>query len=236
MDSTQKQSEDRGRRLKVVFVWLAILLLSSFWLTVRGASDPMSLVVIPQVPREGEPIIATFKLKNQSVDALVMGYQFYANGKLLTEGTTAIAPSSGKTYKYAYENSVTLGGRINFVVRSKSEDGVYEKFLSSPPYPPQVWSSFVSFASFSTSVMSFMSSMTYYDSTFGGGIEFNVGILISIVLIGLLIFLELTQPQLQEKTIAILGRLRLRFPTLTWISFIIFMGLVYTRIVMILAT
>ena len=236
MDSTQKQSEDRGIRLKVVFVWLAILLLGSFWLTVRGASDPMSLVVIPQVPREGEPIIATFKLKNQSVDALAMGYQFYANGELLMEGTTAIAPSSGKTYKYAYENSVTLGERINFVVRSKSEDGIYEKFLSSPPYPPQVWSSFVSFASFSTSVMSFMSSMTYYESTFGGGIEFNVGIFITIVLIGLLIFLELTRPQLQEKTIAILGRLRLRFPTLTWISFIIFMGLVYTRIVMILAT
>jgi len=236
MDSTQQQNEDRGRRLKVVFVWLAILLLGSFWLTVQGDSDPMSLVVIPQVPREGEPIIATFKLKNQSVDALSTGYQFYASGELLMEGATAIAPGSGKTYKYAYENPITLGGRINFVVRSKSEDGVYEKFLSSPPYPPQVWSSFISFASFSTSVMSSMSSMTYYGSTFGGEMDFNVGILVTIVLMGLLIFLEITRPRLQEKTIAILGRLRLRFPTLTWILFIIFMGIIYTRIAMIVAT
>jgi len=78
--------------------------------------------------------------------------------------------------------------------------------------------------------------MTYYDSTFGSEREFNVGILVTIVLIGLLIFLEISRPQLQGKTIAILGRLRLRFPTLTWILFIIFVGIVYSRIVMIAST
>lgn len=236
MNSTAEQNKDRGTRLKMVTVWLAILLLGSFWLTVRGTSDPVSMAVIPQVPREGESIIATFKLNNQSSDALVTRYQFYANGELLKEGSTTIVPGFGKTYKYAYKNPVPLGERLSFIVRTQSEQGDYEKFLSLPPFPPQVASSFVSFASFSTSVMSFMSTMTYYQSTMGTNIGFNVGLLYTIVLIALLIFSELTQPLLQGKTIAILKRLRLRFNTVTWVLFIIFMGIVYTKVVMILAT
>ncbi len=236
MSNTPQQNKDRGTRLRVVIIWMAILLLGSFWLTARGTSDPVSLVVIPQVPREGEPIITTFKLNNPYSDALVTGYQFYANGELLMEGTTSIAPGSDKTYKYAYQNPVPLGERLNFVVRTQSELGDYEKYLSSPPYPPQVWSSFVSFASFSTSVMSSISSMTYYQGTFGGDVAFNVGLLSTIVLIVLLVFLELSQPLLRNKTTTILKRLRLRFNTVTWILFIIFVGIVYTQVVLILAT
>ena len=114
--------------------------------------------------------------------------------------------------------------------------GSCERVVSLPSYPPQIWSSFVSFASFSTSVMCFMGSMTYYQSSFGSGIGFNVGLLCAIVLIGLLIFLELTQLLLRGKTVTILGRLRLRFNTVTWILFIIFMRIVYTTLAMILAT
>ncbi len=236
MNSTLEQGKDRSTRLKVVIVWLAILLLGSFWLTVMGTSDQVSMAVIPQVPREGEPIIAVFKLNNQASETLVTRYLFYANGELLMEGTTTIAPGSSKTYKYAYKNPVPLGERLNFVVRVKSERGDYEKSLSSPPYPPQVWSSFVSFASFSTSVMNFMATQTYYQSTFGSETAFNVGLFHTIILMALLVFLELSQPLLREKNIAILGRLRLRFSTVTWILFIIFMGIVYTKVVMILVT
>lgn len=236
MIGTVKQSKERNTGLKVVFIWLVILLLGSFWLTVRGTSDPVSMTVIPQVPREGEPIMVTFKLNNQSANTLVTRYHFYADGELLKEGTTTIAPGSGKTYKYAYENLVPLGERLNFVVRSESEEGYYEKYLSTPPYPPQVMSSFVSFASFSTSVMSSMASMTYYNTAFGGNIGFNVGLLYTAVLIVLLIFMELSKPLLKGKTIAILGRLRLRFSIITWILFIVLVGIVYTKAFMIIAT
>jgi hypothetical protein len=57
-----------------------------------------------------------------------------------------------------------------------------------------------------------------------------------IVLIGLLVFLELIRPTLQKKTVPILGRLKSRFDTVTWILATIFIGMVYTRIAMILAT
>ena len=231
-----EQSKNRAMGFKLAILWMAILLLGSFWLTVRGTSDPVAMAVIPQAPREGEPVLATFKLNNPSSEAAVTSYQFYANGELLKEGATTIAPGSGKTYKYAYENPLRMGEQLNFVVRTQSEQGNYERAVSSPPYPPQVWSSFVSFASFSTSVMTSMSTMTYYQSTFGTDMGLNVGIIATIVLIALLIFLELSQPVVEGKAVAVLGRLRIRFSTVTWILFIIFMGIVYTRVVMILAT
>jgi len=224
----------RDIKLKIIIIWLVILLMGSFWLTVRVSSDPVTLAVLPEVPREEEPIIATFKLNNPSSQSVSTEYQFYANGELMKEGATIIPPHSSKLYQYAYKNPLLLGEQVNFMVRANSPLGSSEKVVSLPSYPPQIWSSFVSFASFSTSMMGFMSSMTYYQSSFGSGIAFNVGLLVTIVLIGLLIFLELTQPLLKERTIAILGRLRLRFNTVTWILFIIFMGILYTKVVMIL--
>ena len=230
------QSENRGTVFKLAILWLAILLVGSFWLTVRGSSDTVVLTVIPQAPREGEPILATFKLNNPLPHSLVAEYQFYANGELLKEGATTIAPTSSKSYQYAYANPLRLGEQLNFMVSTQSEPGNYERVISSPPYPPQVWSSFVSFASFSTSVMSSMSTMTYYQSTFSEDMGLNIGLLASFALLGLLIFLELTRASLQQRTVATLGRLRIRFSTVTWILLFIFLGMVYTKVVMILAT
>ena len=226
----------RGIKLKITIIWLAILLMGSFWLTMRTGSDAVNLAVVPEVPREGEPIIATFKLNNPSPQAISTEYQFYANGELMQEGVATLVPDSGKTYQYAYRNLLQLGEQVNFVVKTESAQGSYEKIVSLPAYPPQILSSFVSFASFSTSMMSFMSSMVYYQGSFGSDMGFNVGLLSTVVLIGLLIFLELTQPLLREKTIAILGRLGIRFNTVSKILFIIFIAMVYTRVVMILAT
>ncbi len=226
----------RGIKLKIIIIWLAILLMGSFWLTVRATSDPVNLAVVPEVPREGKPIIATFKLNNPASQTVCTEYQFYANGELMKEGTTTIPPGSSKLYQYAYKNPLLLGERVSFVVKTMSPRGSHEKAVSLPSYPPQIWSSFVSFASFSTSMMGFMTSSTYYQSSFSSGMGFNVGILVNVVLIGLLIFLELTQPLLQERTVTILGRLRLRFNSVTWILFIVFMGIVYTKVVMIIAT
>lgn len=234
MEHTREKS--RSICFKLVLLYLTMLVLGSFWLTVVNTSDAVRMVVIPQIPKEGEPVIATFRISNPLSDALITKYQFYINGQLWKEGTTTIDPRSSKTYKYAYENPIPLGEALTFLVRTKSAMGQFEESLSSPPYPPQVWSSFVSFASFSTSLMSSMSSMTYYQSTFGAETGFNLGLLFSIVLIVLLIFLELTQPLLYQKDITILGRFRLGFATVTWILLIIFMGIVYTKVVMIIAS
>jgi len=238
-----EQSKNRGMRLKLAIIWLSILLLGGFWLTMEGTSEPVTMAVLPQVPREGEPVLTIFKLNNPSSSPLVTRYQFYANGELIKEGVATISPKSAKTYKYAYENPLEIGSQLNFMVRTQSELGNHEKILSTPAYPPQIWSSFVSFASFSTSVMSSFSTMTYFMTYFQsfqgtsiGGLELNAGVICSLVLIGLLAFMEITRPMVLNKNIAVLGRLKLRFGTVTWILLIIFLGIVYTKVVMIFTT
>ena len=229
--------EDRkDLHFKLAIVSLSILLVGSFWLTIRVSSDPVSMVITSGVPRVGEPVLATFKLSNPSSQPLLTNYQFYANGELLEVGTATIAPATYEVHRYAYKNPLQIGERLNFVIRTESKLGNHERVVSSPPYPPQIWSSFVSFASFSTSLMSSMSTMTYYQSTFGSQISFNLGLLFTLVLAALLIFLELSQPLLRQRTVTVLGRLRLRFGTVTWILFTIFMGIFYTKIVMIIST
>ena len=192
--------------------------------------------MLPEVPREGEPIICTFKLNNPTSEATTIEYSFYANGELLQHGTSTLGPHTSKTYQYVYKNPLELGEQVNFVVRAESEGITCEKIVSLPAYPPQIMTSFVSFASFSTSVMGFMASSTYYESSFGAIDEgLNVGLVISIVLIILLIFLELSEPVLAGGIYVVLRRLRIRFSTMTAILFIIFIGIVYTKIMMILA-
>lgn len=225
MDKTRK-----ALTYKITVTVLGILLLGSFWLSAKMITDPVSLVVEPSVPREGEPVIATFKLNNPSSQVSPVNYQFYVNGELLTEGTAVIDPLSQKTYKYAYENQMILGEQLSFLVKTQSENGNYERVVSTPQYSPQIWSSFVSFASFSTSVMSSMSTMVYYQSAFGTDLGTNIGTLISIVLIIMLIFLELSQPLLASRNIAILGHMRIRFSTVSWILLLIVTGIIYTAI------
>ena len=234
--------EEKGKAFiyKITIVSLGILLLGSFWLSLKMAAEPVNLVIRPAVPREGEPVLATFKLNNPTSQALLTNYQFYVEDRLVAEGATTIAPVSEKTYEYAYENPLKLGEQLNFRVNSQSEYGNYERIVSLPPYPPQIWSSFTSFASFSTSVMSSMSTMAYYRSTFGGDIGLNVGIIVSLVLICLLIFMELSHPvvennpTLRNQAVTMLSRMRLRFSTVTWILLIISLGIVYTTVIAII--
>ncbi len=230
------KADKKSLYFKLTIVFLAIVLMGSFWLTIRVNSDPVSMVITPEVPREGEPVLVTFRLNNPLSQPLPTDYQFYANGELLADGTTTIAPSSYETQQYAYKNPLQMGEQLNFVVRTESKLGNHEKVISSPPYPPQIWSSFVSFASFSTSVMSSMNSMTYYQIAFSSDRRFNVGIMVTIVLCALLIFLELTKPVVEGRTVGVIGRLSIRFSTVTWVLLIIFLGIVYTKIVILLST
>jgi len=219
---------------KLVMVWLAIVFVGSFWLSVRETSSPITMAVMPEVPRQGQPVVVTFKLNNPSSQALPVSYQFYVNGSLLEARDTTISSGSSKTYQYAYDNPLSMGQQLNFLVETQSELGNNQMEVSLPPYPPQVWSSFISFASFSTMLMSSMISMTYYQTTFGADMGLNVGLLVTMVLLALLIFFELTQPVVGGKTVAFLGRLRIQFSTVTWILLIVFLGIVYTKVVMII--
>lgn len=235
MTTTEENKQRGSGYFKLAALWLGILLMGSFWLSVRGSSEPVILTVLPQSPRTGEPIVATVKMNNQTSNSLITGYQLYINGKLMQAGDTTLAAYSSKVYQYVYENDLPMGEQLNFVVRTQSEQGSFEKVLSTPAYPPQIWSSFVSFASFSTSILTYLSTMSFYQANFTTDTGFNVGIIASAVLIGVLILLELPLVTVRGKSITIAGRLKIRFTAMAWTLLIIFMGMVYTKIAMVIS-
>jgi hypothetical protein len=228
--------QHQGLILKIAIVWLCVFLLLGFVIAARSADSPTTMSVIPEVPKTGEPIVATFSMNNPSDESQVTGYQLYVNGRLVESGTTTVAPQTSATHQYAYQNSLERGEQVNFLLKTSSDDGNSDKIVSLPAYPSQLMSSFVSFAAFSTSVMSSMVSMEYFDDAFGttGGI--NTGVIIAIILVALLLFLEITQAVTAGQKMAILGSYRAGFTTMSTILFIIFVGMVFTKIIMILAT
>jgi len=227
-------STDRQYVSKTLVIWFAVLVMASLVVGLHDAAAPVSVSVFPEVPVEGQPILVTFNLNNPSVQSNLADYELYANGKLIMDGATALSPLSSKKFEYTYVNPLEMGEQVTFVVKSTIDGKSQDESISLPAYPPQVWSSFVSFASFSTSVMSYMTTMTYYDQVFENGATLNVSVIFSIVLIGLLIYLELTEPSLSDKTFKFIGNLRIRFSKLSTILFVIFIGMVFTQVALII--
>ena len=165
--NTTKASHHKGLILKIVIVWLSIFLLLGFFIATRSTANPITMSIIPEVPKTGEPIVVTFNINNPSDEPSTTSYQLYVNGKLVENGSTTVAPQDSSKYQYAYTNSLERGEQVNFVLKTSSDSGSFDKIASLPAYPSQLMSSFVSFAAFSTSVMSSMVSMEYFNDAFG---------------------------------------------------------------------
>jgi hypothetical protein len=217
---------------KIAIALPVILILALFSLSLHSLSSPVVLGIFPQVPKEGMPVTLSFSLTNYHLFEKDYNYEFYANGRRVLEGSTTVGPLSSREYRYVYKNPLKLGERVNFVVTVSTQNEVYEQSLSIPAYPPQVWSSFVSFATFSTSMGTFLTSMPYYQDSFGLNQAFNVGVIFSVILIMILIQVELTEPF--TKTMNMLGRLRSRFNRLSAVLFMIFIAMIFTQIVLII--
>lgn len=237
-NKTAKQS---GLLYKTLLLWFFIIVLVSFAVSLQTKFDAVGIQVTPEVLREGEPVIVTFYINNPSEKETGSDYTLYANGKVLMSGRTELSPGTGRQFQYVYSNPLKLGEQVTFSARTQSGDEVNQNSVSIPSVPPQIWSSFVSFASFSTSIMSSssaissmsMSSMAYYDDSFGTNRALNAGLIFSIVLIILLIYMELSEPLLAQKEMRIIGNLRIRFSRLSSVLFIIFVGMVFTQIALI---
>ncbi len=226
----------KGLILKIAIAWLCTFALLGFLIAARSAANPVTMSIIPEVPKAGEPIVVTFNINNPSDEPSTTSYQLYVNGKLLKSGSTTIAPQASSKYQYAYKNTLERGEQVNFVLKTISDNGSFDKIVSLPKYPPQLMSSFVSFAAFSTSVMTSMISMEYFTDTFGTTAGINTGLIVAIVLLVLLIFLELTQAIITGRGTAVISSYRAGFTTVSTILFIILVGMVFTTVVMIITT
>ena len=232
----EKAGHHKTLILRIAITWLCIFLLVSFLIAIKSAADPITMSIIPEVPREGEPIIVTFSISNLDDTPLKTNYQLYVNGKLIENGSATVGPQGNIKHQYAYTNSLKRGEQVNFVLKTSSDRGSFDKIVSLPAYPSQLMSSFVSFAAFSTSVMSSMISREYFTNTFDTASGFNTGIIICSILIALLIFLELTQAITAGRQITILGTYRAGFRIVSTILFIIFIGMLFTKVVLTMVT
>jgi hypothetical protein len=173
--------------LKIGMIMPVLVVLAIFSYSLQDLSSPVVLKAFPSVPKEGEPIVVAFTLKNYDNEDKTYRYELYANGGKVIEGETKLPEFSSKNYVYSYRNPLKLGEQVSFhlrvtspaevheaspcsAVRIKSscltgEAGVYENSISIPAYPPQVWSSFVSFAAFSTAISSLSTSISTSTST-----------------------------------------------------------------------
>jgi len=238
------KTNQNGLLYKSLMLWFMILVLASFAASLQTKFDNVGIQVAPEVLREGEPVVVTFFINNPSEKAAGTDYTLYANGNVLMSGRTELSPRTGKQFQYVYSNPLKLGEQVTFSATTQSGDEVNQNSVSIPSVPPQIWSSFVSFASFSTSVMSSssaissmsMSSMAYYDNSFGTNKALNAGLIFSIVLIILLIYMELSEPLLAQKKMRVIGNLRIRFSRLSSVLFIIFVGMVLTQVAFIIGS
>ncbi len=226
---------------KILMIWCMVLILASFAASLQSRYDSVGIQVAPEVLREGEPVFVTFFINNPSDKAAGIDYTLYANGDALMNGRAELSPGAGRQFQYVYNNPLKLGEQVTFSARTQSGDEVKQNSVSIPSIPPHIWSSFVSFASFSTSVMGSssainsmsMSSLAYYDKSFGTNKALNAGLIFSIVLIILLIYMELSEPLLAQKSMHVIGNLRIRLSRLSSVLFIIFVGMVFTQIALI---
>jgi len=221
-------------KFKIFVVWCAVFMCGGFLYALLGNSNASTLSVLPEAPREGEPVIVNYTLKNPFPFSSPISYEFYINGQLVQNGNLALEPFTSVKYQYSNLKAPEIGKQVSYLLKTKTLGKEQEKIVALPSYPPQIFSSFTSFASFSTSVMSFMTSAPYYENTFGTNQGLNVGLICSLALITLLIFLELSEPVVHDTGNGILIALRLRFSTVTWILLTIFISMVFTRVVMIL--
>ena len=236
---TVENSKERQLKFRVAIIWLVIVLLGTFYLTTLRSHDLASLAVVPEVPKPGQPVIVTFKLNNAGAVASTNSYQLFQDGQLLKSGMVVLAPNDSKEYEYIYPSDLAVGSNVNYLLKVQGTNGNYERMVTTPPFQPQLCSSFVSFAAFSTTMMTSMTSANYYTSTFQQSVYVNVGLVCSLVLICLLIFLELYQAAASDAasggTVSrSVHRLAFDVSPLTWILLVIFVAMVYTKVIMIL--
>lgn len=225
----------KNRALPVIIIWLAIICLASFAYSFHSTSDPINLTVIPEVPRPGEPILIKYQFNNASPRNIPVTYDLFINNQKTKSGTALLDPFSAKQYLYIYINNLELGNQAHFAIRASSPEGSYERIVSIPAFPPGVWSSVVSMAALATSEMRSLNSMDYYRETLFNDRTAQVGMVMSVILLALLLFLEIRwQPPHYGNTVNALISLRRSFAILTTILLIIFTGTVFTRIVMIM--
>jgi len=187
-------------------------------------------------------------IKNTADEARRYSLRMYVDGEetMYSESTFDALSTQSSTLTL---KSPKLGTALRIYAEATDlETGdTYTQSLLMPQNPPEAWMSFASFSSLTTLLLSSSSSsmmsssftISYYKNTVGltqsaARLSINIGLIASVTLIALLIFIELTNPVFGNFGLN-LKKLRDRYSLLTANLLLVFVGLVLTRIVMIIS-
>ncbi|MEM2815896.1 MAG: hypothetical protein QW056_04815 [Candidatus Bathyarchaeia archaeon] len=224
-------------------LFLAVLLAGSLSMQ----SEVLTVRFFPTVTKENEPLVITATLNNVRLRPQKYLLGLYVDGEQVATTEALLEPAATQSFTYTRASPKT-GEALRIYVEAVNLDTgeKYREYLNIPQSPPELWISFSAFSSFATSLTSTTSTtslatITYYLNTMGmaaqetsGQPAINTGIIVSIVLILLLVFIELTDPA-YGKIGRKLSALRDRYGTLSASLLLIFAGIVLTKVVMIIA-
>ena len=220
---------------RIVVLWALVLSLVLFYQGFGG--NVIGIDYFPVFPRCGEPVQITVRLINPGPEPRLLDVRVYVDGLIVAEWLANIDGGSAKEYRVVGPSRFGVGGSVRvYVEASDVESGaVYSRSAMVPPFPPEVFTSFISFASFSSTLMGYMTTLSYYTTTVAAvtpaeGV--NVGLVLSLTLIGLLVFMELTDPAYGKMGERI-THLRRNFTREALILLIVFLAMVATKIIFI---
>jgi len=231
-----------------VIFFLSVLLVNS--LQIR--SGTLTLTCFPITPRENEPFVVTALVNNMDDKPHTYSVRMHADGEQVFASESRLDASSTESFTYT-RGSPRLGTAVKIYAEVLNlETGARcSDVILVPPSPPELWMSFAAFSTFamslsssSSSAMSSMFTMAYYMTTMGISSTpqqpvsissfINVGLTVSMTLMGLLIFLQLTDPS-YTRLGSRLMRARSRYALLVVSLLLVFLGMFLTRVMMILA-
>lgn len=230
--------------LAFIALFLSVLLLNS----ISMQSNILTVRFFPTVTKEGEPLVITITLNNIQSKSQKFRLNLYVNNEQVASINTQLEPADTQILTYTCP-SPKIGQVLRIYVEAINlETGEkHREYLNIPQVPPELLMGFSAFSSFASSLTSTTSTtsiatITYYLNTMGLAAQdtpiqpaINTGIIISITLIFLLIFIELTDPaygKIGQKIAALRGR----YTILSTALLLIFSGIVLTKVVMIIAT
>lgn len=240
--------------LGFVALFLLILLVN----TLGSQHAVLTLGYTPTVVKEGEPFMVTAVLRNTAGEPQSYSVRMLVDGAQVLTSETSLDASSEQSFTYT-RASPALGTAVRIYAEATNLDTgvVYSSAILAPQGPPEIWMSFSAFSGFatamsststSTSTMSSTFTLAYYREVMGLSTmsssrssslassmmvvsPFSVSLTISIILIGILLFLELTNPS-YTKVGGNIMRLRSKYGLLAVSLFLVFAGTAFTRIVM----
>lgn len=221
---------------RIAVIWALALSLILFH---QGAGGSIvSIDYFPAFPRYGEPLQLTVRLSNPDPEPRLLDVKIYVNGLAAAEMLTQIDGFSVKEYRVVEPSRLGFGEsvRVHVDAVDVKSGAVYTRSAMVPPFPPETFTSFVSFSSFSSTLMGYMTTLSYYTTSLaatapGGGL--NAGLMLSLALIGLLVFMELSDPaygRVGER----IRLLRRSFTREAAVLLIVFLAMAATKIIFII--